>query len=158
VNYEAWSGNATAAALALVASLRKKGGRYGDKLGLPFVVALNSFDVMCTEHDFDRVLFGDRPDSAMIRPQSGFWGTPATPLFRRVSAVLFTKNLWPETILLGQVQACLYFNPWAHLPYQGVLSALDSVEYVDGVLKRKAGAPLHELLGVSARPAHELGF
>jgi len=157
VSYEGWSGTAEGPASALVASLRKKGSRYGE-LGLPFVVAVNSFDVMCTDHDFDRVLFGDPPNSAMIRPQSGFWGAPAAPLFRRVSAVLFTKNLWPETVLMGQVQACLYFNPWAHLPYRGVFSALDSVEYVNGVLQRKRGVPLHHLLGVTARTSHELGF
>jgi len=149
INYEAWSGSATGPAPGLLATLRSKGGRYGEQLGAPFIVALNSFDAMCTDNDLGRTLFGDRPHSAMIRRQSGFWGTAANPVFRRVSAVLFTKNLWPETILIGQVQACLFLNPWAHLPYEGVLSKLDTVRYVDGVLQRGSGISLHQLLGVT---------
>jgi hypothetical protein len=52
------------------------------------------------------------------------WRRTGAPKHTRVSAVLFTKNLWPATLLMGQVYACLYLNPWPAHPYIGVLTEL----------------------------------
>lgn len=147
VRYEAWSGVGTGPSFALLAALRKKGGRYGDELDLPFVIALNSSDSMSGDRVFDQTLFGESQASNSLRSSSGFWGTAEGPVYRRVSAVLFTTNLWPETILTGQVWACLYLNPWAYRPYHGVLTKLDTVRYENGALRRDSGAPIHRLLG-----------
>ncbi len=105
---------------------------------------------MLTDRDFDETLFGVRPDVNIARMTPslawGFWGTEATANHRRVSAVLFTKNLWPATVLMGQVYACLYLNPWAHRPYEGLLTHLPSVKFEDGEIRHYPGAPLYELL------------
>jgi hypothetical protein len=95
-------------------ALKRKGGRYGNQLAMPFVIAVNSFDCMLTNRDFEEALLGE----------CGFWGTVGAPMFQRVSAVLFTKNLWPPTLLTGQVYSCLYLNPRAKQPYAGVLTKL----------------------------------
>jgi hypothetical protein len=147
VRYESWSRVGISPSFALLAALRKKGGRYGDELDLPFVIALNSSDSMSGDRVFDQTLFGESQTSNSPRSSSGFWGTAEDPVYRRVSAVLFTANLWPETILTGQVWACLYLNPWAHRPYHGVLTKLDTVKYENGVLRRDPGTPIHRLLG-----------
>jgi hypothetical protein len=95
-------------------SLEKKGSRYG-QLAMPYVIAVNSSDMMLTRRDFQDTVFGSPPEfAAPGSPRDiGFWGTAAAPKYTRVSAVLFTKNLCPPTLLMGQVYACLYFNPWA---------------------------------------------
>ena len=49
---------------------------------------------------------------------------------------------------MGQVYACLYLNPWAHRPYEGVLTKLDTMTGHCGGLLRKIGATIHRLLGV----------
>jgi hypothetical protein len=94
LRFEAWSGRAVNMAEVLLATLRKKGGRYGS-LDAPFVIALNTWEVMCGTKDIQAALFGDRD-------MQGFWGSANNPKHTRVSAVLFTTNLWPATILLGQ--------------------------------------------------------
>jgi hypothetical protein len=84
---------------------------------MPYVIAVNAADVMLTDRDFEETLFGVRPGitiSGMTHKLArGFWGTENGPQHQRVSAVLFTKDLWPATVLMGQVYACVYLNPWA---------------------------------------------
>ncbi len=147
VRFEGWAGSGESPSAALLAAFRKKGGRYGDELDVPFVIALNSCDAMCGNRVFEETLFGEPQSSASVIFSAGFWGTPDHPVYRRVSAVLFTTNLWPETILMGQVGSCLYLNPRAYRPYQGVLTQLATVRYDNGSLRRDHGLPLHQLLG-----------
>lgn len=147
VRYEAWAGSGVSPSAVLLAALRKKGGRYGDELDMPFVIALSSCDSMSGDRVFDQTRFGKSQASNSPRSSFGFWGTAEDPVYRRVSAVLFTTNLWPETILTGQVWACLYLNPWAYRPYHGVLTKLDTVIYENGALRRDPGVPIHRLLG-----------
>ncbi len=111
VMQEAWSRTWSGPSYPLREALRKKAGKYGP-LGMPYVIAINSADVMLTDRDFDETLFGVRPGITIAgmtdKLARGFWGTEHAPDHRRVSAVLFTKNLWPATVLMGQVYACLY--------------------------------------------------
>ena len=78
----------------------------------------------------------------------GFWGTESAPNHRRVSAVLFTKNLWPATVLMGQVYACLYLNPWAERPYAGLLTELPTFRFENREVREYPGRPWHELMNL----------
>jgi len=136
VLYEAWSHTWNGPSFALLNSLKKKGGRYGDGVSMPFVIAINSLDPMLVNRDYKEPLLGER----------GFWGRSHASQYRRVSGVLFTKNLWPETLLLGQVESRLYLNPFAQRPYNGVLTKLDTFGFEGGSWQRYPGKPIHELL------------
>jgi hypothetical protein len=136
VLYEAWSRTWNGPTCALLNSLKKKGGRYGDGVSMPFVIAVNSFDPMLVDRDYEEPLLGER----------GFWGSSSAPQYRRVSAVLFTKNLWPETLLAGQVESRLYLNPFAQRPYNGILTKLDTFRFEGGSWQRYPGKAIHELL------------
>lgn len=134
-------------------ALVEKGGYYGIQLLMSFVIAVNSFDPMLRDRDFHETLFGQRQvpkgdATTHLLPTHGFWGTAQNPRYRRVSAVLFTKNLWPATVLMGQVQTCLYLNPWPDRHCQGVLTTLDTVRFEDREPRFYPGTPIHELLQV----------
>ena len=136
VLYKAWSRTWNGPSCALLNSLKKKGGRYGSGISMPFVIAINSFDPMLVDRDYEEPLLGER----------GFWGSSQASQYRRVSAVLFTKNLWPETLLVGQVESRLYLNPFAHRPYSGILTKLDTYRFEGGPWQRYPGKAIHELL------------
>jgi len=149
---ESWGRTWTAPSYPLRESLEKKSGRYG-QFALPYVIAVNSSDVMLTDRDFQDTLFGP---PAQFRtpgspPDSGFWGKAAAPKHTRVSAVLFTKNLCPPTLLMGQVFACLYLNPWATHHYEGVLTKLETFRHENGEVREYPGLPLHRLLRLQLR-------
>jgi hypothetical protein len=59
---------------------------------------------MLTDRYFEETLFGARLHAYVtnVRLSRGFWGTPTDPNHRRVSAVLFTTNLWPATLLMAK--------------------------------------------------------
>jgi hypothetical protein len=153
VMHEGWSRTWTGPSYPLRDSLKEKGGRYGNLLAMPYVIAVNSADAMLADRDLQDTLFG--APSEFAAPGSprdhGFWGTAAAPNHTRVSAVLFTKNLWPETLLMGQVYACLYLNPWPAQPYRGVLTKLETFRLENGALRESSGAPLHRLLKLRLR-------
>ena len=150
---EAWSRTWTGPTYPLRDSLKKKGGRYGNQLAMPYVIAVNSADVMLTDRDFQDTVFGPPPEYVApgTPPDHGFWGTATAPKHTRVSAVLFTKNLCPPTLLMGQVYAGLYLNPWASQPYQGVLTKVETFRLENGALREYPGAPLHKLLKLRLR-------
>jgi hypothetical protein len=104
VMQEAWGRTWTGPSYPLRYSLEKKSSRYG-QFALPYVIALNSPDVMLTDRDFQDTLFGPpaRFQAPGSPPDHGFWGTASAPNHTRVSAVLFTTNLCPPTLLMGQV-------------------------------------------------------
>jgi len=151
VMQEAWGRTWTGPDYPLRDALRKKAGKYGE-LSMPYVIAINSADVMLTDRDFEETLFGVRPGITLAGMTDelarGFWGTENTPNHRRVSAVLFTKNLWPATVLMGQVYCCLWLNPWAERPYDGLLTALPTVRFDNGEAREYPGRPWHELMNM----------
>jgi hypothetical protein len=153
VMQEAWSRSWNGPSYPLQGPLNKKGGRYGSELDRPYVIAVNSSDPMLIDRHFEETLFGTRPQVGGVgSPQvRGFWGTATDPVYRRVSAVLFTKNLWPATLLMGQVDCRLYLNPWANRPYDGVLTKLPTSKLENDVLQSRPGASLHELLRLRLR-------
>lgn len=141
VLYEGWSRTWSGPSHALPNALKKKAGRYGDELSMPFVIAVNSLDPMLVDRDFHEPLFGEH----------GFWGTVSAPQYSRVSAVLFTKNLWPETLLVGQVESRLYLNPFAKRPFRGVLTKLDTFRLGGSSWECSPGEPIQELLHLPQR-------
>jgi hypothetical protein len=139
-------------------ALRRKASRYG-QLAMPYVIAVNSSDAMVTDRDFEDTLFGSPSEfAASGSPRDvGFWGTAASPKHTRVSAVLFTKNLCLPTLLMGQVYACLYLNPWPAHPYDGVLAKLPTFRFENGEVRELSGAPLHKLLKLRLRDSSMWG-
>jgi hypothetical protein len=151
VMQEAWGRTWNGPSYPLRDALKKKAGKYG-KLAMPYVIAVNSADVMLTQRDFEETLFGVRPGITIAGMTDelarGFWGTERAPNHQRVSAALFTKNLWPATVLMGQVYACLYLNPWAEWPYEGLLTQLPTFRFENGEARECPGRPWHELINL----------
>ena len=149
---EAWSRTWNGPSYPLRDVLEKKASRYG-QLGMPYVIAVNSSDMMHGDRDFQDTLFGSPPQFAApgSPPDIGFWGTAASPKHTRVSAVLFTKNLCPPTLLMGQVYACLYLNPWSTHPYDGLLAKLPTFRLENGEVREYPGEPLNKLLMLRVR-------
>ena len=148
---ELWSRTWTGPSYPLREALNKKAGKYG-QLAVPYVIAINSADVMLTDQDFEATLFGVRPGITIAGMTDelarGFWGTERAPAHRRVSAVLFTKNLWPATVLLGQVYVCLYLNPWADRQYEGLLTHLPTFRFESGRQCETPATPWYELMNM----------
>lgn len=153
VMQEAWGRTWTGPSYPLRAALKKKASKYG-RLGMPYVIAINTADAMLTGRDLEETLFGVRPGISIAgmtnKLARGFWGSEAAPTHRRVSAVLFTKNLWPATVLMGQVCICLYTNPWAKLPYDGLLTDLPTFRFENGVAREFPGRPWWEIMNFQA--------
>lgn len=152
VMQEAWGRTWTGPSYPLRDVLEKKASRYGQP-GMPYVIAVNSSDMMHGDRDFQDTLFGSPQQFAAPGSPSdiGFWGTPGSPKHTRVSAVLFTKNLCPPTLLMGQVYACLYLNPWSTHPYSGLLTKLPTFRLENGEVREYPGQPLHKLLKLRLR-------
>ena len=150
VLHEAWNRTSSGASYPLLGALRKKGNRYGNQLAMPYVIAVSSFDGMLTDGDFEETLFGDPSEAHAVRASKddgltrGFWGTAKTPNHRRVSAVLFTKNLWPPTVLTGQVYSCLYLNPGRIGLMKAYSPSYCTAKHEHGKLRRFPGAAIHE--------------
>lgn len=146
---ESWVRNWCGPMYPLRDALKKKAGKYG-RFEMPYVITVNSFDVNLTERDFEETLFGLRPGITITgmtkRLASGFWGREESPCNRRVSAVLFTVNLMPETVLTGKVNTCLYLNPWAENPYDGLLTRLTSFQFENGQAREVPGNPFFKLM------------
>lgn len=62
--------------------------------------------------------------------------------------MLFTVNLMPETVLTGKVNTCLYLNPWAENPYDGLLTRLTSFQFENGQAREVPGNPFFKLMGL----------
>jgi hypothetical protein len=105
-------------------ALRDKGGRYGERLDKPFIVALASVTGFTEEEDVTDAVFGrkaveyDRGERArLVRLRNGYWrpvngDKPARGA--RVSGVLFGQQLAYRTVATAFPK--LWVNPWAHLP------------------------------------------
>ena len=152
VMQEAWSRTWNGPSYPLRDVLEKKASRYG-QLGMPYVIAVNSSDMMHSNRDFQDTLFGSPPQFAApgSPPDIGFWGTAAAPKHTRVSAVLFTTNLCAPTLLMGQVYTGLYLNPWPAHPHDGVLAKLPTFRFENGQVREYPGEPLHKLLRLRLR-------
>jgi hypothetical protein len=149
IMYEAWTTIWNGPSYPLRDALKKKAGKYG-QLTMPYVIAINSSDVMLTDCDLEETLFGVQPGTTIAGMADelarGFWGTESAPNHQRVSAVLFTKNLWPATVLTCQVYACLYLNPWPKRPYDGLLTQLPTFRFENGNVRQYSGEAWHELI------------
>ncbi len=151
VMQEAWGKTWTGPSYPLRDALKKKASKYG-QLSMPYVIAINSADALLTGRDFEQTLFGVRPGITIAGMTDelarGFWGRENNPKHKRVSAVLFTTNLWPATVLMGQVYACLWINPWADRPYDGLLTELPTFRFENGDVKESPGRPWHRLMNL----------
>jgi hypothetical protein len=57
----------------------------------------------------------------------------------------------PPTLLMGQVYACLYLNPWTTYPHDGLLAKLPTFRLANGEVREYPGQPLHKLLKLRLR-------
>ncbi len=156
---EVWGRTWSGPDFSLKDRLKEKGKRYGKDLPVPLVVALNSVNTSHSEVDFYDTLFGAPQDSYIDgqppnnRLSRGYWGAAENPKHQQVSAVLFTLNVRPETVLMGRVQPCFYLNPWATHSYEGILTTLRTARLVDGVIRFSGGTSLNKILNVAVEPS-----
>jgi hypothetical protein len=83
VMQEAWGKTWTGPSYPLRDALKRKAGKYGEP-SVPYIVAINSADVMLTDRDFEETLFGVRPGVTIAGMTNelarGFWGRRACPI------------------------------------------------------------------------------
>lgn len=110
-------------------ALERKSTRYGT-IEAPFLIAINSLSNWSFDHiDEQEALFGGESivvypgseEHSEVREPNGFWFGPTGPIHTRVSGVLFCR-VHPSN--LHDAPMCLYPNPWAQRPYDGVLATL----------------------------------
>jgi hypothetical protein len=140
-----WSGPSYPIRDALI----KKASKY-DRGQEPYIIAVNTWNNMLTQPELEENLFGVRPgiEIAGMTPElaRGFWSRQGAG---RVSAVLFTQSLHPETVLTGSAYACLYLNPSPNSPYEGLLMGLPTFRQIGGEVREFRGKPCHELMGLT---------
>ena len=141
---------------ALRRAVRRKAGRYGSDLQLPYVIAvLDASRDRGDLHDLLDALFGTRvitfppddPSQAQEgRAANGAWHT-TKPINTRNSAVLFVTHATAWSIV--ESKATLVLNPFARLRYAGALDRLPRVvSDGHGALVRVDGVKLSEALGL----------
>lgn len=111
-------------------ALVNKAARYGIT-DLPFIVAVNAMETI-DDIDIMEALFGREQWHVSIsdtdvppvvsRVPDGLWTGTGGPRNINVSAVLLCKRLVPWSIC--QFKPRLYHNPWATIPYDGVMTQL----------------------------------
>jgi hypothetical protein len=139
--------------------LETKAKKYGN-LGLPFVIAVNTNDMLGDEHELLMALFGigatplrkgTTPLDSQVRlPHDGLWIKAATPRNTQVSGVLFTRKV--SAANLGSATATLYQNPWATRPHLGHLTQLPTVSFTTDATEyeTQVGQSLLQLLKLQA--------
>ncbi len=138
-------------------ALREKATRYG-RLDLAYVIAVN---IMCEYHqrvDIFDVLFGSpvvpvamtgggTPITVHSRASDGLWSGPGDGKNNGVSAALALTRL--DGFTLAKAKTVLVHNPWARLPYAGLLDRLPHARVgEDGKLVSVDGESLGALLGL----------
>lgn len=136
----------------------KKAGRYGE-LEWPFIIAVNALGDPQHSHIIE-ALFGDeminvtftdtKPRSITniesSRSLNGAWVSESKPRYTRVSAVLIAFRLSPWNV--PDTKLCLYHNPWAKRPINGLLSEIDQVIPNNGQMEHIEGISLQKLMNL----------
>lgn len=132
-------------------SILAKGSKYGE-LPAPLVVAVNVGGFPLDKVEVMQALFGQEqyfvpvadPNSEpkMERALNGVWTRPGGPRYRRISAVLISRDVHPWSMAAHSTS--LYHNPWATRPCVGPICALpqcipqgDKMTDVDGTHPRE---------------------
>lgn len=140
-------------------ALRDKGGKYGERLDKPLIVALASVTGFTDEEDVTDAVFGRKTiefsapptnSARLVRLKNGYWrpaDVNSPPRGARVSGVLFGQQLGHRTV--ASVFPKLWVNPWAHHP----LSTTDPFRVVSvqgsGETFETPGAGSADLFGLS---------
>jgi hypothetical protein len=137
------------------AALKEKATRYG-RLDLPYVIAVNVHCAYNERVDIVDVLFGSvRTDVARsasgqvrvvrsTRAPDGLWSGEGDGKNNGVSAVLYATRLDEWT--LARTDVVLTHNPWARLPYTGLLNRFPRIERASAA--EIDGESLGDLLGL----------
>jgi hypothetical protein len=141
----------------LLNALKRKASRYG-RPGMPYVIAVDGLDDFVDQESMVGALFGAQlvvwnlpaGDTSLKRAGDGFWSGRTRPLHKRVSAVLFSPNLYPHTI--GSSEPVLYHNPCADYPMAPELWQLKQMVVNRGssTLVERDGKSLRDLLDLEA--------
>jgi hypothetical protein len=117
---------------AILAALEAKASKYG-KLDLPFVVAINTLE-WCLSDDIIDALYGEEDwvvnttshqPTLRGRKRNGGFMQRGGPANRTASAVLIGSPVLPWNLTEASLR--LYLHPFAALPYDAVLTQLDTV-------------------------------
>jgi hypothetical protein len=127
-------------------AVERKAGRYG-KLGKPFVIALDVTSVWFDWHeDTCDALYGKGSwQAGAVSDAVSDRGIFRSDAYTRVSAVLVTDAVpWH----ISGARVCLYHNPHAQHPYNGVLCRLPQVRFDGGRITSVDGLSLADLFGL----------
>jgi hypothetical protein len=143
-------------------AIRKKVGdkasRYGRDLGKPFVIAINSTQVLQRDEHFEQAVFGSLQyawpigdadaEVEVTRRTDGLWLGAEGPQYRRVSGVLCFSKLTPWGLSSATVR--FIENPFAEHPM--TFDALGvSATYVEkDVIRSRAGLSIADILELPA--------
>jgi hypothetical protein len=138
------------------AAIKEKATRYG-RLDLPYLIAVNVVCEYSEKVDILDVLFGsltgrvwrDQSGRTIVvagRAPDGLWTGAGDARNNGVSAVLSATRLDEWT--LARTELLLTHNPWARLPYSGVLNRFPHVERAGDSLAAIDGESLSDLLGL----------
>lgn len=142
-------------------ALRDKGGRYGERLDKPLIVALASVTGFTDEEDVTDAVFGRKTiqhvqssagESAhLFRLRNGYWRPEignSPPRGARVSGVLFGRQLGYSTVASAFPK--LWVNPWAYQPITTVEPFTVISAGADNEIKEVPGTGNASLFGLSA--------
>ena len=139
-------------------ALRDKGGRYGERLDKPFIVALASATGFTDDEDVTDAVYGRKAlqfvegqnmPAHLVRLRNGYWrpaigDSPARGA--RVSGVIFGQQLSPQNA--ARAFPKLWLNPWAHQPLTstGPFTVVEPNE--DGEIVEKPGTGTASIFGL----------
>jgi hypothetical protein len=137
-------------------AILEKAGKYG-KLGLPFVVAVNSLAQHLDKVDALEALFGKeefvytQTPKGVVGPKAerapdGVWTSPGGARYTRLSAVLLIHALFPWNI--PRCTPCLYHNAFAEMRLDCELNRLPRMMPKDNRPNWVAGDTLSSILGL----------
>lgn len=143
-------------------AIRKKVGdkasRYGRDLGKPFVIAINSTQMLQRDEHFEQAVFGslqyswplDDADAEVevTRRTDGLWLGAEGPQYRRVSGVLCFSKLTPWALSSATVR--YIENPFAEHPMALEALGVPTTYVQDDEIRSRAGLSIADLLQLPA--------
>lgn len=143
---------AVRAGAAIRSTLLRKASKYGDALGRPLFIGINSTQLIQRDEDFEAAVFGtlqyawsdDDDELEPSRKRDGALLEGDRPRYARVSGVLCFHNLTPWN--LGKAKARVLENPFAERPYDLQALGLPITRACGEELVTLEGQTLAELL------------
>lgn len=92
------------------ALMAKKTTKYGE-FKLPYIIAVNTSELILDDQDIARILFGFNPDHTAVYPRKEGFFHNGQPINTGVSGVILFSNLW--YMEMNPLRSEFWDNPWA---------------------------------------------